>query len=606
VPQPLDVETISTSSRSDVGRTRSENQDSCGDFLHLAGARLLILADGMGGHKGGRQASRTCVDAFARVFQSQRGGPEQQLRDGFSLANDEIYSAALEDESLRGMGTTGVALLLAKDGTALVGWVGDSRAYRWRAGRLEQLTEDHSLVAEWVRMGVLSQEEAAKHPRRSELTRAIGVQPDVEAEVRPLDICPGDRFLLCSDGLSGLVAEPQIASILGGEDAERAVETLVDRANALGGTDNVSVQIAVLPGTGDQPEAPPPPRVEEEIMSDLLAGDDEEEPAPHPRPAPAPPVVITEPRGIHSSSAAVGATVAIVVLTIAYFALGPPLRTDPNSTPPTPIAMPAPVQPAPAPTHIAPEPADEPGELIATEETNASGPLPSPTPSESAEPPPAESAESSAPAPAPVEPVAETPGDAEPAPVAQIDPPPLETPNSEDEPAPILAVLPEEPEPAAEIPGSVVPLDKAPMLGPVPQPLAENTPPPAALDHPPAALHDAPIEIPTTEGFALQPPLRGFLDDWLRAAAMRDFRLYNRLGFPDSPDLFSRTYGSWEAFRFEDIAVDEARSSEGRIYVRAVLSYVFEDASGRWRTEDEHRLILRESADGLHYEARWK
>lgn len=580
MPDPLDVQAIITSSRSDVGRTRSENQDSCGDFLHLAGARLLILADGMGGHKGGRRASRTCVDAFARVFKEQEGSPEQQLRDAFALANDDIYTTALEDEALRGMGTTGVALLLAKDGSALVGWVGDSRAYRLREGVLEQLTRDHSLVAEWVRMGVLNSEEAKTHPRRSELTRAIGVQPDVEPEIDPIEVRAGDRFLLCSDGLSGLVVSEHIGQILGSEEPAAAVEALVDRANALGGTDNVSVQIALLP-TND------------ESFEGLVDDDGEEaDPAPAPRvvlaelppPPPTQEVVITEPRGLHGASAIVGAAVAIVLVTIVYLFTGfgdEPDRIAPEAfVPPELRQAPAPdLAPAAPDLELADagqppvEPAVVPPPAEPVEEPTPPVPVPAPALAPSAPAPAEPTSAPAAPAPAPAAPA----------------------------PEPEVPAVPDEAAPAAED----VQLDAEDEHVVDADPVR---PPDDSSEELPGMEAGAPVvavEIPTLTGFMVPDDVRNFLNAWLQAAATRDFALYHTLGFPDPPGLFNRTYARWEGFRFEDISLDATRSGDDKIYLRAVLSYAFEDETGRWRTEDEHRLILRRSADGLRYQARW-
>jgi len=154
------------------------------------------------------------------------------------------------------MGTTGVAALFSADGAAFVANVGDSRAYRLRDGAFEQITLDHSLVAELQRRGIITAEEAFVHPRRNEVLRSLGVEPDVIVDLHELDLKPGDLFLLCSDGLSGVVRDEEIAEIVHREAPAQAVRTLVEFANRRGGPDNVTVQIARIPGAAT-PEAPP-------------------------------------------------------------------------------------------------------------------------------------------------------------------------------------------------------------------------------------------------------------------------------------------------------------------------------------------------------------
>jgi protein phosphatase len=262
---------IVTASLSHVGRVRSENQDACGEFQSAAGERLLVVADGMGGHRGGALASRICVETVARAFAEEEGAPEVRIRAGFERANQEVHSAALRDPELKGMGTTCVAFLITRAGQAWVAWVGDSRAYRFRHGQMEALSEDHSVVEEWVRLGVITPEEAEVHPQRHELRRAIGVEKTVQVDVRPIDVQPGDRFLLCSDGLSGYLSEAEIAAVLGFEPPEAAVQGLVGKVvEERDAPDNVTVQIlsiperfgaseaSAVPPEGVSREAPPP------------------------------------------------------------------------------------------------------------------------------------------------------------------------------------------------------------------------------------------------------------------------------------------------------------------------------------------------------------
>jgi serine/threonine protein phosphatase PrpC len=242
---------ILTASLTDVGRQRSHNEDDCGEFRSDSGQVMLVVADGMGGHRGGATASRMAVEAIGRVFQtetskSDTSDPERLLHQALGDANQVIHQASLEDAGLRGMGTTVVALLWSAEGQAWVGHVGDSRAYRLRDKELTPLTQDHSLVAELQRRGLINAEEALAHPRRNEILRSIGVLPEVEAEVRQVDVQTGDRFALCSDGLSGLVRDPEIAAVLARETPDEAVKTLVAQANENGGSDNITIQVAVI------------------------------------------------------------------------------------------------------------------------------------------------------------------------------------------------------------------------------------------------------------------------------------------------------------------------------------------------------------------------
>ncbi|MCP4067982.1 MAG: serine/threonine-protein phosphatase, partial [Phycisphaeraceae bacterium] len=154
------------------------------------------------------------------------------------------------------MGTTVVALLLDARLRATVAHVGDSRAYRYRRGFLEPITTDHSVVAEMQRRGLLSADEAAVHPRRNEILRAVGVLAEVEVEIADVDIAPGDRFVLCSDGLSGVVRDDEIAAVVRGASPQDAVTTLIQMANERGGPDNITVQILSIPAKvdADDPE----------------------------------------------------------------------------------------------------------------------------------------------------------------------------------------------------------------------------------------------------------------------------------------------------------------------------------------------------------------
>ncbi len=239
---------VEVASRTDVGRVRESNQDACGVFEDPRGDRLFVVADGMGGHLGGEVASQMAVEAIAEACAASDAAPAERLHQAIVTANRRIFERASGDSSVAGMGTTVVAVLLAREGSAWVAHVGDSRLYRLRAGDLETLTADHSLVAELERGGYLSPEEAARHPRRHELMRSVGPVPEVEPEVAPLALEPGDRLLLCTDGLCGYAEEASIVQALREATPELAARTLVELANACGGEDNVTVQVLELAG----------------------------------------------------------------------------------------------------------------------------------------------------------------------------------------------------------------------------------------------------------------------------------------------------------------------------------------------------------------------
>jgi protein phosphatase len=227
-------------SATDPGRVRSVNQDAL-----LTTPTLFVVADGMGGHAAGDVASTMAIDALRGA--SERIGTMDALLAAVKAANEAIYHASVQDPSLAGMGTTVVAacLLAGPTGDQLVVLnVGDSRAYRFREGQVSQLTEDHSLAAEMIRTGELTEAEAAIHPQRHVITRALGVDGDVRPDAFPVALRQGDRLLLCSDGLTNEVDDEEVARVLATEaDPAAAARDLVDRANAHGGADNISVVV---------------------------------------------------------------------------------------------------------------------------------------------------------------------------------------------------------------------------------------------------------------------------------------------------------------------------------------------------------------------------
>jgi protein phosphatase len=240
---------LECASVTDSGVVRDHNEDYWGEFVDpSSGFELLVVCDGMGGHVGGATASREAVAKIGEVFISGDGDPGEVLRSAFEAANAHVHELAEQNPELRGMGTTGVALLIGGTQTAWVVHVGDSRAYLLRDGRLHTMTEDHSIVAQMVRQGLLAPDQAKSHPMRNEIVRSIGVMPEVEPEISRIGVEPGDCFLLCSDGLTEVVPDEDIAALLARYSAAEAATNLVGLANSRGAPDNVTVQVIHVPG----------------------------------------------------------------------------------------------------------------------------------------------------------------------------------------------------------------------------------------------------------------------------------------------------------------------------------------------------------------------
>ena len=219
-----------------VGLVREQNEDA---VLVDEREGIYILADGMGGHKAGEVASLLAATTLRDALAGQTPSASA-LHSGFRKANEAVYEKQLTDSALSGMGTTMTALWNCGD-YVLLGHVGDSRAYLFMNGRLRQISEDHSMVGEMVRSGVLTEDEAFTHPYRNVITRAVGTDASVRADVVQILKTPGSRWLLCSDGLTDLVRDPEIAQALRDAPGEAAADRLVEMALANGGRDNVSV-----------------------------------------------------------------------------------------------------------------------------------------------------------------------------------------------------------------------------------------------------------------------------------------------------------------------------------------------------------------------------
>ena len=222
--------------RTDTGRQRNANEDSL-----FTSAPLFVVADGMGGAQAGEVASKAAADAFAQGL--PEAPPERALEQTIEGANRTIHELARKDPALAGMGTTTTAAIVDLEAEEVaIGHVGDSRAYRLRRGKLEQLTRDHSLVEEMRRKGQLTDAQAEDHPQRSIITRALGPEPEVQVDLQTTPAQAGDVFLICSDGLTTMLGDEQIARLLDrATSLQAAVRALVDEANRAGGRDNITV-----------------------------------------------------------------------------------------------------------------------------------------------------------------------------------------------------------------------------------------------------------------------------------------------------------------------------------------------------------------------------
>ncbi|HEY1357239.1 MAG TPA: Stp1/IreP family PP2C-type Ser/Thr phosphatase [Thermoleophilaceae bacterium] len=239
--------------KSDVGRQRTSNEDSL-----LLDPPFFVVADGMGGARAGEVASQIATEEFGNQPADELP-PEQRLEAIARSANRRIYDLAAADESRRGMGTTLTAAMVVGDEVSL-GHVGDSRCYRFRDGELEQLTNDHSLVAELERTGQITPEAAEHHPQRSIITRALGPEPDVEVDTYTIAGKQGDVYVLCSDGLTGMISDEELASIVRSSDTlDAAADALIRAANQSGGKDNITVVMFKLGDdeSGGDDEDPP-------------------------------------------------------------------------------------------------------------------------------------------------------------------------------------------------------------------------------------------------------------------------------------------------------------------------------------------------------------
>lgn len=232
-------------SLTDIGNVRTNNEDSYGNIV-LPNGQLFIVCDGMGAHQAGEHASSKCVSLIKEFFvNNATGNSSIDLHNAIIFANEQLYLTAQNNAEMRGMGTTVVALLIQKD-EIYVGHVGDSRIYLLSSGQLIQLTKDHSYVQTLVDQGIISRNEMERHPRKNELTNAIGIYPHVKPTISQTSIQAkhGDTFLLCTDGLNGMISDDEIRAVLkSGNKFDLQSIQLVNQAKLAGGLDNVTVTI---------------------------------------------------------------------------------------------------------------------------------------------------------------------------------------------------------------------------------------------------------------------------------------------------------------------------------------------------------------------------
>jgi len=243
------IEVVQSFGSTDTGRKRLRNEDA-----FVCEPPLFAVADGMGGAQAGEVASGLAAAALREG--GVDGGGERRVAQLIQEANRRVHDRATTDAAATGMGTTITAALVESDGRVAFGHVGDSRAYLLRDGRLDQLTDDHSLVAELVRRGELSPAEAEVHPQRSVITRALGTDPDVDVDTFSVEALPGDVFLICSDGLSSYVDGGEIEQIMSHNrgNLETGARSLIDAANRGGGEDNITAVLFAVGADGEPDE----------------------------------------------------------------------------------------------------------------------------------------------------------------------------------------------------------------------------------------------------------------------------------------------------------------------------------------------------------------
>jgi PPM family protein phosphatase len=248
--------TVRWAAKTDVGKARDRNEDS-----YYGGEHVFAVADGLGGHNAGDVASRIAIEPMkaldGRITGEKPERIAEMLAESVSDANRAVFKRAQQDAKVRGMGTTLTAVAVV-DGSVHLAHVGDSRCYLIRDGAMTQLSSDHTLVARMVQEGKLTPEQAEVHPQRSILTRALGAESEVEVDSLQIELIPGDRLLLCSDGLSSVIGDDAIRTVLSdATDLDAGCKRLIAEANAHGGPDNITVIVVEVTGTAPPRRATP-------------------------------------------------------------------------------------------------------------------------------------------------------------------------------------------------------------------------------------------------------------------------------------------------------------------------------------------------------------
>lgn len=236
-PEIRDAWPLKVTSRTDVGLIRRNNQDAV-----ILGSGLIGIADGMGGHNGGETASAGVRDGLIKAL-AEKEPARNTLEEAVQEVNLALWNQQEQDETLSGMGTT-LSVLWPAGEIMLIAHVGDSRVYLMRDGQLRQVTKDHSMVADMVRRGLLTEEQAAVHPMRNYITRAVGTEPTIQVDILGMERQKGDRWLVCSDGLHGLVNKEKLQQLMAEADMEEAADQMVREALDQGGRDNISLVLA--------------------------------------------------------------------------------------------------------------------------------------------------------------------------------------------------------------------------------------------------------------------------------------------------------------------------------------------------------------------------
>lgn len=239
-------------SKTHVGLVRENNEDA----LLVREPYLFAVADGMGGYAAGEIASRSTIKAFAAATHCLRHEQEENvgkvMLEAFNKANTHVHKMSLNNSNYNGMGTTMTALYLPGNNIGYCCHIGDSRMYRFREGKLEQMTQDHTYVASLLAEGKISEEEAMVHPKRHMLLQAVGVEDEIQADLLQIDVKESDRILLCSDGLIDMLKDEEIAELIALENLEEAGEQLLEKALDNGGRDNVSLILIEIGQSGEE------------------------------------------------------------------------------------------------------------------------------------------------------------------------------------------------------------------------------------------------------------------------------------------------------------------------------------------------------------------